>query len=219
MIDLTLFENKIKYSFLKQELLQTALTHPSQNTNYNYERLEFLGDSVLNLVITEQLILLWPNESEGCLAKRRSFLVSGGALSKIAERNHIQDFIFMSNGEESMGGRKNPNNLENALEALIGAIYLDGGLTAAKKFITYNWKNIIDNMEDVPTNSKSSLQEWSQSHGLGIPVYKVINQQGPAHQPIFEIEVSIGKYSACANGNSKKEAEILAAKSLLQQIS
>jgi ribonuclease III len=218
MTNLQLFENKIKYQFSNKNLLKTALTHPSCDATENYERLEFLGDSVLNLMITEQLILLWPEEPEGSLAKRRSFLVSGEVLSEIAKNNLIQDFIIISNGEESMGGRLNPNNLENVLEALIGALYLDGGFNIAKNFITNNWQSTINNMHEVPINAKSSLQEWSQSRGLGIPEYRVINQQGPAHQPIFEIEVIVGKFTASANGTSKKEAETLAAKTLLQQI-
>ena len=134
----------IKYNFKNTQLLNEALTHPSislkDSPNFNYERLEFLGDSVLNLVTSEMLFNIFPQDTEGNLAKKKTALVCGTKLVEVAQSINLGAFIIMSDGERTCGGANNSSNLENVLEALIGAIYLDGGLNAAKDFISLFWK-------------------------------------------------------------------------------
>ncbi len=221
-------EKVLHYKFRNKELLEEALTHPSISKqkshgegtrSFNYERLEFLGDSVLGLVIAELLINKYPYEKEGHLAKRQAGLVRGEAVAKVARKLTIGKFIKMTNGEETMGGRENSSNIENSLEAIIGAIYLDTGLSEARQFISQHWTKLLDDMVVPPKDAKTALQEWAQGKGLPIPEYKIVNISGPSHQPIFEIEVVVeGLELVKAQGNSKKRAEKDAAKLLLAMI-
>jgi ribonuclease-3 len=216
-------EKIIDYHFKDKQLLRRALTHPSlyktNNFSLDYEVLEFLGDSVLNLIITEYLIGTHETEQEGELAKRRAALISGETLSTIAISLNLGMHIVMAGGEETSGGRSNPNNLEDALEAIIAAIYLDGGYEKAKFFVLKYWQPIIKNMKNVPTNPKTELQELSQKRAKGIPQYRVISSSGPPHLPKFEVEVAIeGEKSALGSGTSKKLAETQAAKLLLERL-
>ncbi|MDB2414906.1 ribonuclease III [Rickettsiales bacterium] len=221
------FEEIIGYKFKDDSLLKEALTHPSitkfnsQNNSdiFNYERLEFLGDSVLGLIIAEILIDKYPNEQEGQLAKRQSALVKGETVSKVAKELNIGKYINMTQGEESTGGRSNLSNIENALEALIGALYVDGGITEAKIFIKKHWKDIIDQMKVPPKEHKTSLQEWAQGNGLPIPEYNVVEISGPSHSPSFIVEVYVQGFDPVrAKGKNKKKAEKEAAKELLKII-
>ena len=219
-------EKALSYSFKDHSLLEEALTHPSiskqkcdKKTFFNYERFEFLGDAVLGLVIAELLINKYPNEKEGALAKRLAGLVRGEALVTVARKLNIGDFIRMTQGEEVMGGRDNESNIENTLEAIIGAIYIDSGLESAREFISRHWLSLIDEMKVPPKDPKTELQEWSQGRGQPIPEYKVIKQTGPSHDPFFEISVKVeGLEEVVADGNSKKKAEKNAAKKLLNVI-
>jgi len=219
-------EKILGYNFKSRILLDEALTHPSislqrgeKEVIFNYERLEFLGDAVLSLVIAELLINKYPNEREGALAKRHSGLVHGEALAVIAETLGIGEHIMMTSGESSSGGRKNRSNMENTLEAIIGAIYMDGGISPAKTFIKQHWEQSITNMTDPPKDAKTSLQEWAQGRGLPIPVYEVINTSGPAHEPFFTIRVTVRSMEPTeAKGKSKKKAEKAAAELMLENI-
>ncbi|MBM5782923.1 MAG: ribonuclease III, partial [Pelagibacterales bacterium] len=160
------FENKICYQFSNLALLEEALTHPSlskENKNKpNYQRLEFLGDKVLSLVISDFLMKKYKNESEGDLSKRQAVLVSGDTLSRIAIEIGLDNVLQVSKGEENLGGKTNKRNLENSLEALIGAIYLDSNYDKAKEFITKFWHNFLENEITPPKDSVSQLQEIVQ---------------------------------------------------------
>lgn len=219
-------EKALSYSFKNHALLEEALTHPSISKNrgdqtqiFNYERFEFLGDSVLGLVIAELLIHKYPDEKEGELAKRLAGLVRGEALVSVSKKLNIGEFIKMTQGEEFMGGRDNASNVENTLEAIIGAIYIDSGLESAREFISRHWLELIDNMKEPPKDPKTELQEWSQGLGLPIPDYNIVKQVGPSHNPFFEVSVNVkGWQEVVAEGTSKKKAEKNAAKKLLKII-
>ncbi len=219
-------EDKINYHFKDKKTLEMALTHPSLNSrrdgvkgSVNFERLEFLGDSVLGLLIAEYLISEYPNETEGELARRHSALVCGETLVKVASEIDIGSSIIMSAGEEATGGRINKGNLEDVCEALIAAIYLDGGLEQARNFVMRFWHPLASKISAPPKDAKTALQEWAQARGLPLPSYKVISSSGPAHSPVFEVEVSvIGVKPKIATAGNKKAAEHLAAKMLLDDL-
>jgi len=203
------FLNKISYQFNNPALLQEALTHPSfgkKNTN-NYQRLEFLGDAVLGMIIAEILIKKYPLENEGELSKRQAHLVSGEMLSQIATQIGIGEVMQFSEGEKAIGGKNNKKNLENACEALIGAIYLDSGLENCQKFITQNWQDIIETGQKPPQDAVSLLQELVQSKSKKLPIYDIKMTGGNSHKPIFTAIVTINSKEYAANGNSKKEAQ------------
>lgn len=211
-------QHKIGYHFKQPELLQLALTHPSNDKSENNQRLEFLGDSVLGMVIAELLYDLFPDEQEGELARRLSSLVRGETCAKVASSIALGDAILMSAGEASTGGRESTSNLEDALEALIAAIYLDGGLGAAKQFILPHWRPLAEKAITAPKDSKTALQEWAQARGLPIPTYTVTHQTGSAHAPEFTIEVAVeGCGAVSAMGGSKRAAEQEAARLLLEK--
>lgn len=216
-------ESIINYNFKNKNLIIRAMTHPSMINSKgnipNYETFEFLGDSVLSLVITDYLINTYPDEDEGDLAKRRAYLVSGATLAELAIKLNIGKYMVMADSEESSGGRKNLGNLENNLEAIIGALYLDGGLETAKEFIIRHFAPIAKSMIEIPSNPKTILQEWSQDLGKGIPEYILISSSGPSHAPNFKMKVNINdEYSAIGSGNSKKSAATNAAEILLKKI-
>ncbi len=222
MKELTLLLN---YQFTNASLLSQALTHSSVSQNYyqtkipNYERLELLGDSVLSLVITELLLQKYPDDDEGSLAKKRAALICGNVLYEIAIHLGIQQYIIMSEGESKAGGKTNIRILANVVESIIGAMYLDGGLEVCKKFIQFFWEEAIINTAVTPTDPKAYLQEWAQKQGKTIPNYLIIEQEGPAHKPIFTIEVTVeGVPKFQAQGPSRKVAEKLAAEQLITHI-
>lgn len=213
----------LNYDFKDDKLLIEALSHPSLNHNltnskpsFSYERLEFLGDTVLNLIISEILFKLYPAYNEGKLAKLRASLVCREQISKIARLINLAPHILMTDGEEKSGGRNNISNLENVMEAIIGAIYLDGGIIAAKQTVTILWQATLDAPAQLYNDPKSELQELVQGQKWPIPHYELVNQTGDAHNPSFQIKVSAGGAIAMAIGNSKKIAEKEAAKLLIQ---
>jgi len=214
-------ENKIKYKFKDASLLEVALTHSSMQKrgNINNERLEFLGDRVLGLVIADILFKQFPDEKEGLLAKRHTALVQQDALLNIAEKIKIDDDIKVSAGEAKTGGKKKKTIMADAMEALIGAIYTDGGYDSAYKFIENFWEEMLEEQENPPEDVKSFLQEWAQSRSLPLPQYTVVGKSGSDHSPEFEIEVFVETLgSAKAKANSKKMAEKLSAEKLLKKL-
>lgn len=217
--------SRIGYTFTKPELLQGALTHPSlaglrqkKRGVMPYERLEFLGDRVLGLIIAEWLYEKYPDADEGEMAKRHAALVNREALRSVAAEIGLGQYLRLARGEEAGAARKNLATLPDAMEALLGALYLDGGLKAAGEFIHRYWQKDIA-MEEAPADPKTALQEWAQGQGLPLPQYKVLEHSGPAHAPKFIIEASVKGYEpAVAEGNSKRAAQKAAAELLLRQV-
>jgi len=217
-------EERIGYKFRNPLLLAEALTHPSlghetQQRHFDNQRLEFLGDAILQLVITEYLFGHFKDQPEGQLTKLRSRLVSRDALKSHAIELDLGQFLLMGRGEEASGGRARVSTLADAFEALIGAIYLDGGLEDAKKFILEQaQKNLADVTEEpVDINPKGNLQELLQSISPRSPVYELVSQSGPEHDKRFVVQavwegVVLGKGS----GKSKKQAETAAAEQAMQ---
>ncbi len=220
-------EEILGYHFKKQNLLIEAITHPSFNMHstqnsekeFNYERLEFLGDSVLSLVITEKLIKQYPNSDEGDLAKKRTHLVKGESLARVANKLDINDFIIMSDLEEKSGGKENASTLENVIEAIIGAMYIDGGLAECSKFINREWQKLFEEVVITPIESKTFVQEWAQDKHLPCPEYTVISRDGSDHHPIFTSKIFIEGYpSFTGKGPTKKASEKAAAKTFIKNI-
>ncbi len=221
---MTPLEDRIGYKFRNSLLLAEALTHPSvgheaQNCHLDYQRLEFLGDAVLQLVITEYLFSNFKVEAEGQLTKLRSRLVSRDALRIHAAGLDLGRYILLGRGEEASGGRERTSTLADAFEALIGALYLDGGLEVAKTFILTETRADLEKLAEEPVdiNPKGDLQELLQSFSLHSPVYVLISQSGPEHEKTFVSQVVwenviLGQ----GTGRSKKQAETAAAFEALQ---
>lgn len=223
--NLSTIQETLKYHFKDQSLLVTALTHRSclnnPNTTESYERLEFLGDAILEKMISIFLYQKYPNKMEGFLTAARSSIVRTESLSSISLKYGFYQYIQMSKGEESTGGRSNPSILEDVIESLIGAIYLDGGSSAAQDF----FNNFILPSADINISenqlkdAKSLLQEKIQAKGQSSPVYQTIKENGPDHSKIFEVSVLIdNKPIANGIGKNKQEAEQKAAEKALSLI-
>lgn len=220
-------EKIIRYSFKNKSLLFKAFKHRSflavTNESYNEsnERLEFLGDSVLGQVTTDFLFHEYPNEPEGTLSQMKSVLVSRNVLSEICHELKLGEYLLIDKGEKKTGGKTRLSNLANLYEAIIGAMYLDGGYKPAEKFI----KNSLLTHGEVILNKKkhynykSILLEYSQAKGYGNPLYKLINESGPDHNKYFIIEACINEsHKANGEGRSKKLAEQNAARNLIKII-
>jgi ribonuclease-3 len=215
------------HSFTQGDLLVLALTHPSAAGDAgsdearlrNYERLEFLGDRVLGLVIADLLIRRFPDEREGRLARRHTQLVRKEALARVARAIDLGRYLTISKGEAEAGGRQNSAILADCCEAVIAALFLDGGMPAAERFIHEYWVPIMEAAAEPPKDVKTALQEWAQARALPLPAYTVVANEGPDHQPVFSVEVSIeGQPSATATGSSKRAAEKAAARKMLEAI-
>ena len=221
---MTPLEERIGYKFRNSLLLAEALTHPSlgheaQRYHFDYQRLEFLGDAVLQLIITEYLFRHFRAEAEGQLTKLRSRLVSREALRTHAAGLDLGRYILMGRGEESSGGRSRTSTLADAFEALIGAIYLDGGLEAAKEFILTQTRGDLAQLAETPVdvNPKGQLQELLQSISPRSPVYELVSQSGPEHEKTFISQVTWeGIVLGQGGGRSKKQAETGAALEAMQ---
>jgi len=216
------FEKKINYKFRNKSLIDLAFTHSSykNKTNTDYERLEFLGDRVLSLVLSEHLFLKYPNENEGALSKRLSDLVSKQTLLEVANEISIKEMLKINYFEKkNLKLRKNISILSDVCEALIGAIYLDSNLDNAKKFIFKHWKKKVTKNITPPQDPKSLLQEVVQKKGLDLPKYVLKKKIGPPHNPKFEIEVCLkGMKKFSATAKTIKDAEITAAKKMVEHI-
>ena len=213
-------EETIGYKFKEKKLLEEALTHPSMSQyknqkGFNYERLEFLGDSVLSCIIIDYLIKRYKNETEGQLSKRKAFLVSKQTISSIAKGLNVGDFMILSKGEEQNGGRNNISNLENVLEAIIGAVFLDSDFVTTQKFVLEIWSRFDEWTDNVPIDPKTELQEWTQKHFKTLPVYRLIDSESD----MFTIELTIPNYDPIVyTGNSIKETEFNLARMMLEKI-
>jgi ribonuclease-3 len=224
--DLEGLERALGYRFSDHSLLLAALRHSSlapephgKKKGEHFERLEFLGDRVVGLAIADLLLARFPREAEGDLARRYATLVSRGTLAELADRIALGAQLHLTRGEDDSGGRSKPTVLADALEALVGAIYRDGGLEPARAFVARLFETKLDEAGRPPRDPKTALQEWAQGKGLPLPSYRTIRAEGPAHQPSFHVEVSVkGEKPVMAEGASKQAAERAAAAALLEAI-
>lgn len=216
-------EALLGHRFADGGLLETALTHPGfgggRAAHADYERLEFLGDRVLGLVIAEWLMEHYPREKEGALAKRHASLVKREALARVAEAVGLGRYLLLSPAEDAGGGRTNPSILADACEAVIGALYLDGGLDPVRRFIRRHWNDTLDRSVPPPLDPKTALQEWAQGRGRPLPAYELVEQSGSAHAPLFRVRVQVaGMEPVVGSGTSKRAAEKDAARLLLRHV-
>ncbi|HLJ48217.1 MAG TPA: ribonuclease III [Bryobacteraceae bacterium] len=227
--DLESLEAVLDYHFGNRSLLERALTHKSRVYEKNLksvlndnEQLEFLGDSILGFIVSELLISRYPQYPEGRLSKVKAHLVSASHLHQVAQEIDLGDHLLLGRGEEMSGGRSKPALLANAIEALIAAVYLDGGIEAASRFVA---EKIVADFEapeegsDKMLDYKSALQEMAQALKLPQPRYSIVEERGPEHAKTFLVEVRVGReWASRAEGLSKKSAGQRAAQLVLQQL-
>lgn len=216
-----MLEQRIGYRFKRPELLKEALTHKSFKQPYNNERLEFLGDAVLDLIVGEYLFERFPGHDEGKLSKMRASLVNEGGFTRLAIALDLGSHLFLSNAEENNGGRKKPSLLSNAFEAVIGAIYLESGLEPVR---TLTIRLLEANYDDISLGTlfrdhKTALQELTQAHFGITPEYRLVGSSGPDHKKEFTVEIYIdGRAYAAAKGKSKKAAQQEAAEETISRL-
>ena len=213
-------ERLLGYRFGNPRLLQEALTHRSaagagQGSN---ERLEFLGDRVLGLAMAVWLTEQYPREQEGALGRRLAHLVSQPVLAGVAEASGLPALLSVAPGEARAGVRNRASVLADAVEALLGAVFLDGGFEPVQRFVRANFAAAMFAETEPPKDAKTGLQEWGQARGLGLPVYAIVSRDGPSHQPHFVISVSLGETEARGEAGSRRAAEQAAAQALLDQL-
>ena len=225
-------ERRIGYRFKDRGLLEHALTHRSRVHEdasggvFDNESMEFLGDSVLGFAIADMLFRQFPQHNEGQKSKLKASIVSAASLARLGEKISLGDFLILGRGEEKTGGRRKHALIADCYEALIAAIYLDGGIEPARAFIERQFAHLIQEARrtgahaDFTEDYKSALQEWLQSHDRGLPAYRLAGEVGPAHRRLFDVEVVVnGVPVARAEGKSKKEAAQAAAKLALDKLS
>ncbi|HZB25495.1 MAG TPA: ribonuclease III, partial [Vicinamibacterales bacterium] len=218
-------EERIGYTFRDRGLLEHALTHRSRVHEdasggvFDNESLEFLGDAILGFLVAEMLFRAFPQHNEGQKSKLRASLVSATALARLGDAIDLGSFLILGRGEEKTGGRRKQALIADSYEALIAAIYLDGGIEPARGFVDRQFGEFIAEAGRTGAGTaftddyKSALQEWLQSHDRGLPVYRLAAEIGPPHHRRFEVEVLVeGEPVARAEGRSKKEASQAAAK-------
>jgi ribonuclease III len=223
--------SRIGYEFARPALLAEALTHPSAlapgqrrsrrkpTAAHGYERLEFLGDRVLGLVVADLLWHRFKSEPEGLLTRRIGQLVRRETLARVAAAIGLGPYLLLSPAEAAAGAAANPGILADALEAVIAAIYLDGSFVAAAAFVRRWWEPLIARMERPPREPKTALQEWAQGRGLPLPAYKLVATSGPDHAPRFTVTAEIvGAEPVAATASSKRAAETEAAALLLDRL-
>lgn len=226
------FEQALGHAFARPDLLREALTHrsavigrsighgrtaPSHGAGSN-ERLEFVGDRVLGLLIAEWLAERYPNEQEGQLGPRLAQLVSQPVLAEIAKRIGLPAALSVAPGESRAGVRKLATVLADAMEALIGALYQDGGLDAARRFVRATFDDAMSSQAVPPKDPKTALQEWVLARGMELPVYRLVSRDGPPHDPVFVIAVDAAGATGTGTAGSKRVAERLAAEDLLGRL-
>ena len=215
-------EHKLNYYFNDRNLLKNALLHKSlgnerkEYKNQNNERLELLGDAVLDLIVAEYLYKSYKNASEGTIAKLKAMIVSEPILAKISRQIGVGKFLMLSRGEVMSGGRNRESILADSFEAILGAVYIDSYLDDARNFTLSHIKQYIDHIEEDEDilDFKSILQEYVQKEFRTVPTYKLIAERGPDHMKEFEIQVIVGNYREKAVAKNKKKAEQLSAKAL-----
>jgi len=213
-------EARLGYAFRDRDLIATALTHGSAvvNAGASYQRLEFLGDRVLALVIAEMLYAAFPRASEGELAQRLTALVRNETCAEVAIALDLGAAIRLGGGEAQSGGRRKAAILGDVCEAVIGAIYLDGGLDPARSLVVANWRERMTSATATPRDAKTTLQEWAQGRGLPAPSYAIVGRSGPDHAPRFEVEARVETLVPCRGaGRTRREAEQDAAATMLAQ--
>ncbi|HTJ06987.1 MAG TPA: ribonuclease III [Caldimonas sp.] len=218
--DVRRLEGALGHHFADPDLLTEALTHRSaaRPPSCSYERLEFLGDRVLGLVVAEMLFARFAEADEGELSRRHTALVRRDALADVAEDLDFGPFIVFASSDAETG-RTNRGILADVCEALIGAVFLDGGIDPAQRFIERAWKPMVDRDEGAQRDAKTRLQEWAQARGRGLPQYEVASREGPDHAPRFFVTVRLnGEEDASGEGTSKRGAEQEAAAALLQRL-
>jgi ribonuclease III len=230
-VDLADLERRLGHTFHDRELLGRALTHksrayekPGDGGATDNERLEFLGDAILGFAVSELLVRRFSTYPEGRLSKLKARLVSAAHLHEVAQSLQLGGYLLLGRGEELSGGRSKKALLSDALEALIAALYLDGGMEAARRFIDASVIEPYDPLEEIETTAstdhKSALQEMAQSLKLSPPRYSVVAEEGPEHAKTFTVEVRLGKdWISQAQGLTKKSAGQKAARQILQQLS
>ena len=219
--DLKAFEERLGYKFNNPSPLLEAVTHPSTSSpsRRDNQRLEFLGDRVLGLVISDALLKNDDKASEGILAPRFNALVSKECCAEVAEEIDLGPVLKLGRSEMLSGGRRKKTLLGDAMEAVIAAVFLDGGFEAAQKVVLRHWGRRISKVKTLTRDPKTELQEWAQSCGFPPPKYSLISRKGPDHQPVFVIEARLdnGLFIEASAGN-KRDAEKVAATTLLQKI-
>jgi ribonuclease-3 len=212
-------QKSLGYQFKNEKLITEALTHRSYSKDFNNERLEFLGDAVMDLIVGEYLFFLFPQAEEGFLSKLRAALVNEESFTKLAKELNLGKYLKLSNAEENNGGREKPSILSSAFEALIGALYLEAGFDKTKEIALKLLKKVYPeiNPDELLKDYKTNLQEITQAYFGEVPEYRVINTSGPDHKKQFEIGVYIqGKKYATAKGKSKKIAQQEGAKKTIE---
>jgi ribonuclease III len=218
--DIKGLEQALGYTFKSRQTLDRALTHSSTRSDRKVaednERLEFLGDRVLGLAIAELLVEREPAATEGILARRFNRLVKRETCALVGRNLNIGRALRLSQSEEESGGRNKDTILADAVEALLGAIFLEAGFETVREVVRQLWAPLLDGLPDMVTDAKSALQEWAQGQGLALPQYVETQREGPDHAPVFTTEVRIaGKVPARGSGASKRQAEQSAAAALL----
>ena len=213
----TPIETILGHDFARPELLREAMTHRSaahgrgRRGKGSNERMEFIGDRVLGLLMAEWLAERFPREQEGDLGRRLAVLVSQPVLAEVAEAIGLGEALSVAPGEAKAGVRRRATVLADALEAALGALYLDGGLAQARAFVRRAWDDVMTRLETPPKDAKTTLQEWVQARGLGLPDYVVASRVGPPHAPEFVVTVAAGGSTGSGTAGSKRAAEQLAA--------
>ena len=220
------FERILGHEFARPELLREALTHRSAAHSRSHqkgvgsnERLEFIGDRVLGLLIAEWLAERFPDEQEGGLGRRLGHLVSQPVLALVAEQIGLDVALEVSPGEARAGVKRQATVLADALEASLGAMFLDGGLDPVRRFIRRAFAEVMETQAAPPKDAKTGLQEWAQGRGLDLPRYLVASRAGPSHAPVFVVTVTVAGRTGTGSAGSKRAAEQLAATDLLGQLS
>ncbi len=222
--DLAALETVLGHHFSDSSLLQSALEHSSLGGQsavrpaapQRFDRLEFLGDRVVGLVLAEMLLERYPEDDEGAIARRHATLVNRDSLAGVARKIGLGGFLRLSAGEVQAGGGDNPAVLADAFEAVVASLYHDGGMEKARAFLVERFAPLVAELSVPPQDAKTALQEWAQSRGRPLPTYRTLGMTGPAHRPLIEVEVRVeGLEPETAKGPSRRVAEQAAATVLL----
>lgn len=220
-IDIEKLSRRLDYHFKQPAYLKQALTHCSVGSD-NYERFEFLGDSILSFVIANQLFSQFPTESEGQLSRLRSFLVKGDMLAEIAKEINLGDFLYLGQGELKSGGFRRASILADALEAIFAAVFLDGGIDAAKEVIVNLYRTRLQDpsLNDCLKDAKTQLQEYLQAEKRALPDYTLDKIDGDEHDQVFHVTCSVQgiKQVTTGEGSNRRRAEQMAARSMLKKL-